>query len=371
MTIVCVSGFTLTSERGTPCHLMRAMAERVPIIYINPPHSYARARQQPSTDGEGLQVITPTLPTTFRFLPRRWRRWLVSLLSVPQVVRRIAPDLHPPVVLWSYLGELTLPLRRALKAEILCYHRLDDYAVLLPKDRPLERAIEAKADLLFVVSATLQEQYARQGRTAILLPNGVDLAHFSQALKEGTEVPKELASLPSPRIGFVGFVDPLWVDTELLLALAWARPDWSVVIVGPTERWRLPSDVPPNLHLLGARPYRSVPCYLKGMDVCLVPFRENAVSRAASPLKLYEYLAAGRAVVSTPVPDLTFLGSVVRSARSQDEFLTAIEASLPLAHDPIEQQRRLEVAAQHSWQQRAQVALAWIEKVLTVSRRGS
>jgi hypothetical protein len=104
------------------------------------------------------------------------------------------------------------------------------------------------------------------------------------------------------------------------------------------------------------------------MDVCLVPFRENAVSRAASPLKLYEYLAAGRAVVSTPVPDLTFLGSVVRSARSQDEFLAAIEEVLPLAHDPIEQQRRLEVAAQHSWQQRAQVALKWIEKALTASK---
>jgi glycosyltransferase involved in cell wall biosynthesis len=348
---------------------MRAMAERVPVLYINPPHSYARARQQPSTDGEGLQVITPTLPTTFRFLPRRWRRWLVSLLSVPQVVRRIAPDLHPPVVLWSYLGELTLPLRRALKAEILCYHRLDDYAVLLPKDRPLERAIEAKADLLFVVSATLQEQYARQGRKAILLPNGVDLAHFSQALKEGTEVPEDLTSLRSPRIGYVGIVDPLWwVDMELLIGLARVRPDWSVVLIGPTEKRRLSFNVPSNLHLLGARPYRLVPRYLKGMDVCLVPFKKNAVTQACSPLKLYEYLAAGRAVVSTPVPDLTFLGSVVRSARSQDEFLAAIEEVLPLAHDPIEQQRRLEVAAQHSWQQRAQVALKWIEKALTASK---
>jgi len=131
MTIVCVSRVTLTSERGTPCHLMRAMAERVPVIYINPPHSYARARRQLSTDVKELRVITPVLPTTFRFLPRRWRRWLVSLLSVPQVVRRVAPDLHPPVVLWSYLSELTLPLQRALKAEILCYHRLDDYAILL------------------------------------------------------------------------------------------------------------------------------------------------------------------------------------------------------------------------------------------------
>jgi glycosyltransferase involved in cell wall biosynthesis len=266
------------------------------------------------------------------------------------------------------LGELTLPLRRALKVEILCYHRLDDYAVLLPKDRPLERAIEAKADLLFVVSMPLQEQYARQGRKAILLPNGVDLAHFSQALNEKTEVPKDLASLPSPRIGFVGLVDPLWVDTELLVSLARARPDWSVVVIGDTKKWRVPTDAPKNLHILGPRPYARVPHYLKGMDVCLVPFRNNAVSQAASPLKLYEYLAAGRAVVSAPVPDLAFLGSVVRSAQNRDEFLIAIEEVLPLAHDPTEQKQRLEVAAQHSWQQRAQVALGWIEKALTASK---
>jgi len=368
MTIVCVSSITLISERGTPCHLMRAMAERVPVIYINPPHSYARARRQLSTDVKELRVITPALPTTFRFLPRRWRRWLVSLLSVPQVVRRVAPDLHPPVVLWSYLSELTLPLQRALKAEILCYHCLDDFAILSPKDRPLERSIEVKADLLFVVSMPLQEQYARQGRKAILLPNGVDLAHFSQALNEKTEVPKDLASLPSPRIGFVGLVDPLWVDTELLVSLARARPDWSVVVIGDTKKWRVPTDAPKNLHILGPRPYARVPHYLKGMDVCLVPFRNNAVSQAASPLKLYEYLAAGRAVVSAPLPDLAFLGSVVRSARNRDEFLIAIEEVLPLAHDPTEQKRRLEVAAQHSWQQRAQVALGWIEKALTASK---
>jgi len=365
MTIVCVSSITLTSERGTPCHLMRAMAERVPVFFINPTHSLARARRLPSTDGEGLQVITPTLPTTFHFLPRRWRRWLVSLLAAPQVMRRLARDLRPPVVLWSYLSELTLPLWRVLKAEILCYHRLDDFAALCPKDRPLEQAIELRADLLFVVSVPLQEQYARQGRKAILLPNGVDLAHFSQALKEETEVPEELASLPSPRIGFIGLVEPLWVDTELLVSLARARPDWSVVVIGDTKKWRVPSDAPKNLHILGPRPYSRVPHYLKGMDVCLVPFRNNAVSQAASPLKLYEYLAAGRAVVSTPVPDLAFLGSVVRSARSQDEFLAAIKEALLLAHDPTERQRRLEVAAQHSWQQRAQVALEWIEKALS------
>jgi glycosyltransferase involved in cell wall biosynthesis len=158
------------------------------------------------------------------------------------------------------------------------------------------------------------------------------------------------------------------VDTELLVSLARARPDWSVVVIGDTKKWRVPTDAPKNLHILGPRPYARVPHYLKGMDVCLVPFRNNAVSQAASPLKLYEYLAAGRAVVSAPLPDLAFLGSVVRSARNRDEFLIAIEEVLPLAHDPTEQKRRLEVAAQHSWQQRAQVALGWIEKALTASK---
>lgn len=369
MTVVCVSAFTLTSERGTPCHLMRAMAKLVLTIYINPPHSYFRWRKMSKqtdqgVDGTDMKVLTPVLPTTFRFLPRPLRRKMVSALATPLILRKLEGLLHQPVVLWSYLGELTLPLHKWLRADLLCYHRLDDYSVMLPKERPLEAAIEERADLLFAVSPALQQRYWQQGRKAFLLPNGADIAHFAQALSDKVKVPDDLSSIPSPRIGFIGTVDPLWVDTDLLVRLADARPDWSVVVIGPTSGWQPPDALPRNLHLLGKRPYKILPHYLKGLDVCLIPFKDNAVSRAASPLKLYEYLAAGRAVISTTALDPTTLPSVVGRARDLGDFIAAISAMLPLAHDPKEQQLRLAVAAQHSWDQRAETALANVKRAL-------
>ncbi|MFN3420213.1 MAG: hypothetical protein ACK40X_00625 [Armatimonadota bacterium] len=369
MTIICVSTVTLMSQRGTPCHLMKAMAEQVPVLFINPPHSLARWRRErkrllAQTGNTNLQIVTPIVPTTFRFLPRRLRRWIVALLATPQLLEGIRKCAKPPFVLWSYLSELTLPLVRGLKVSLLCYHQLDDFSSLLPEDEPLEKLIEREADLLFVVSPILQERYAKQGRQAILLPNGVDVQHFSQALSPNVSIPEELAKLPSPRIGFVGAVAPAWVDTELLLQIARCRPNWSIIVIGPLWDWRPPQNPPPNCHFLGARPYQIIPFYLKGLDVCLILFKDNAITRAASPLKLYEYLAAGRAVVTSPIPDQANFSSVTWLAQTAEEFLHAIEEALKVANDPKEQQRRLSAVSQHSWQQRAQTALFHVQQIL-------
>ena len=370
MTVVCCSSITLTSERGTPCHLMRAMAKYVPVIYINPPHSYKRWLKEREElrreiDRLNIRVITPVLPTTFRFLPRKVRRKLVAFLSMPQVYQQVTQTLTQPVVLWSYLSELTFAIHRCLKPTILCYHVLDDFSVLSPKDRYLEAAIENLADLLFVVSPALQERYAKQGRQVFLLPNGVDVQHFTQALSPDISVPQDLAKLSSPRIGFVGMVNPAWVDTSLLLQIAQSRPEWSVVIIGPLSDWSPPRNLPPNCHFLGVRPYQTVPFYLKGLDVCLIPFKDNAITRAASPLKLYEYLAAGRAVVSCFLPDLENLPpGVVWQADNLNDFLLSIEEAITKANDPKEQQRRLNAVSPHSWENRAQEVLKILNNTL-------
>lgn len=315
-------------------------------------------------NGLNMKVVTPVLPITFRFLPRRLRRKLIALLATLQVHRQIVEDLKEPLVLWSYLNELTIALRRRLKPALLCYHCLDDFAVLLPKERYLEKMIENLADLLFVVSPTLQQRYAIQGRQAFLLPNGVDVDHFAQALSPDTCVPEDMANLSSPRIGFVGTVDPAWVDTEILLQIAQARPDWSVIIIGHLVNWYQPKKLPPNCFFLGARPYQTIPAYLKGLDVCLIPFKDNAITRSASPLKLYEYLAAGRAVVTSPVPDQLNFSPVTWLAQTTEEFLRAIEEALKVANDYREQQRRLSIVSQHSWQQRAKTALSHVQHAL-------
>jgi glycosyltransferase involved in cell wall biosynthesis len=192
----------------------------------------------------------------------------------------------------------------------------------------------------------------------------VDVEHFSSALRDGMTIPSDLASLPSPRIGFVGTIDPLWVNLQLLDQLARLRPEWSVVLIGPLSKQISQRDLPPRLVYLGPRPYSALPGYLKGLEVCLIPFRDNSISRSASPLKLYEYLAAGREVVTTPVPDPGPLAPYVRVAEGGLGFVRVIEEVLPGVGDPKASWRRVEAVREHSWDRRAESALQEIRRAL-------
>lgn len=345
---------------------MRAFAKKAKVVFINPVHSLQRWRKQKGLDSppSNLTLLTPVLPTTFRFLSRSLRRQLVARWALPSLVKKLQAVLSAPVVLWTYLSELALPLAQFLRPSLLCYHCLDDFSSLIPADRPLESLIERHADLLFAVSPALQERYSREGRRSLLLPNGVDIEHFSAALRDKITVPSDLSSLPSPRIGFVGTIDPLWVDLQLLDQLARLRPEWSVVLIGPLSKQMSRRDLPPHLIYLGPRPYSTLPGYLKGLEVCLVPFIDNSISRSASPLKLYEYLAAGREVVTTPVPDPGPLAPYVRIAEGGPDFVQAIEAALPWAGDAKACWQRVEAVREHSWDRRAELALQEIQKAL-------
>ncbi len=373
MTILCVSFVSFSSNRGTPCHLMRALAKRAKVVFVNPVHSLQRWRKQKSLGAppSNLTVLTPVLPTTFRFLSRSLRRQLVARWAIPPLVKKLQSVLNTPVVLWTYLSELALPLTQFLKPSLVCYHCLDDFSSLIPEDRPLESLIEGRADILFAVSPALQERYAQEGRSSFLLPNGVDIEHFSSALSDRVSAPLDLASLPSPRIGFVGTIDPLWVDLQLLDQLAGLRPEWSIILIGPLSKQMSQRDLPSRLIYLGSRPYSALPGYLKGLDVCLIPFRDNRISRSASPLKLYEYLAAGREVVTTPVPDPGPLSPYVRMAERGPDFVRAIEEALPMAGDPKACWRKVEAVREHSWDRRAELALQEIQKALEARERDS
>lgn len=368
MTIVYVSGFTLMSNRGTPCHFARALAKFVPTIYINPPHSYARWRSIKNYNFKNepmISVITPILPTTFRFIPRRMRLKLVSTLATYQISQILKTLLSYPVILWSDISELTLKLHKLVKPSLFCYHCLDDISVWNPKNLHLQEALEVKADLIFADSLPLQQRYFQRGRHAILLRTGVNSIHFMQALNAATPIPDDLKVIPSPRIGYVGSIHAFRVDINLLVKLAKARPDWSIVLIGPIEKGlEIDRYLLPNLHFLGMRPYEDLPCYLKGLDVCLIPFLDTPAGRASNPLKLYEYLAAGRPVVSTPVPDLGELRPFVEIARSVEEFIAAILKLLPSSRDIEAQRERTTAAAQHSWENRARAALEVIKEAL-------
>jgi glycosyltransferase involved in cell wall biosynthesis len=179
---------------------------------------------------------------------------------------------------------------------------------------------------------------------------GVDVAHFGKARDGFTPVPDDLAQLKGPVLGYFGVVDER-MDYELVAKLADANPDWSVVIVGPAIKVD-PAEFPkrPNLHFLGGRDYKDLPAICKAFDVCLMPFAMNEHTQFINPTKSLEYMATGREIISSAVPDvISNFGSVVKVAHSHDEFIQFCRAAVEQP-DQAAIDRGLKMAAEHSWE---------------------
>jgi UDP-galactopyranose mutase len=168
-----------------------------------------------------------------------------------------------------------------------------------------ERWLFEHADVVFTDSHSLCRHKRRTMRRSNIYPmlSSVDLAHFECAREQLLE-PADQDELPRPRVGFLGVIDER-VDVQLLGALASTRPDLQFVMVGPfvsLDPTTLPQN--PNLHWLGAKPKDQLLAYLAGWDVAMLPLVCNDATQFMSPSKTAEYLAAGKPVVSTPIPNV-------------------------------------------------------------------
>ncbi|MBE7218059.1 MAG: UDP-galactopyranose mutase [Caulobacteraceae bacterium] len=239
-------------------------------------------------------------------------------------------------VCWYYtpmmLGFSRRLAERAACVVYDCMDELSNFRFAPPRLRALEQDLFDLADVVFTGGWSLYE--AKRGRHANIhpFPSSVDRAHFAAARAPG-EDPADQAPLPRPRFGYYGVIDER-MDLELLGALADARPEWSLVMVGPVVKVA-PEDLPrrPNLHYLGAKTYAELPAYLRGWDVAIAPFAINEATRFISPTKTPEYLAGGKPVVSTAIVDVKrHYGDLaaVRIADDHAAFAAACETALEM-----------------------------------------
>jgi glycosyltransferase involved in cell wall biosynthesis len=191
----------------------------------------------------------------------------------------------------------------------------------------MERRLMERSDFVVVSSSRLYETKRRFNPNTFLVTHGVDVAHFRKACLEDTVRPADCAELRHPVIGFFGLIAD-WVDLEIVRFLAVARPEWSLLLIGEVQTDISALSELPNVHLVGRRPYSSLPGYCKAFDIAILPFVVNELTLAANPLKLREYLAAGLPVVATPLPEVRKLEGLVRMATTAKDFLDQIEALL-------------------------------------------
>jgi glycosyltransferase involved in cell wall biosynthesis len=298
--------------------------------------------------------------------------WTITLGQIKRFLTEHAFD--QPIV-WTYQPE-TVEILDRLPADLVVYDCVDEHAAVpyyasSPKRaealRRAEVALMEKADLVITTSRYLYERKRRHNHHTYLVHNVADADHFGQAMSDKTSIAKEVAQLTHPIAGFVGAISSYKLDTKLLEYAARACPDWQFVLIGPIGFDDQTTDVSmlskkANVHLLGTRPYQDLPRYIKAFDVCIIPYQINDYTMGVLPIKLFEYLASGRPVVTTDLPSFADYCDLVHIADTQEEFVRLLSEAV--AHDTASQrERRLAVARENTWEKRTAQILALIAQV--------
>jgi hypothetical protein len=259
---------------------------------------------------------------------------------------RFRSDFRSPRILYDYVDDLhTFP---------------GNYSHLLRDHRQMLR--DAKA--VFVTAKSLYDEVLPGRPDAVLCPNGVDYEHFSRARQTSDAPPPQdilkLLDAGKPLIGYHGAL-AAWFDYDLLDRAATAREELNFVLIGPDHDHTLPEALLklPNIHWLGMKPYHDLPDYLRHFDAAMIPFRLTDISHATSPIKLFEYFAAGKPTVTTAMQESMRYPGILIAADPQD-FIVKLTQALELRTDPGFLELSDRTARQNTWEERSRQILTVI-----------
>ena len=333
-----------------------------------------------------LYVCSPLIMPPFG----SWLRHQLNLRFLLPMLRRVVRNLDfDPTVVWTFLPTDTVAsFVRMLRgpAGVVVYYCIADFAELTPNREDIlmsEREIIELSDIIFAQGPHLAEHCSRTGKRAEVFPFGVNIDRFSRngrppgpAAQEvalssksngGSSAASLMKALPRPVIGYVGGIHKFF-DVEMLTAMARSRPEWSFVLVGPLQTSAGELKRLTNVHLAGQRPHEELAEYIRGFDVGIVPYLFNTYTATVVPTKINEYLAMGKPVVSTNLPEVSNFngkhGVIITSPNRAKEFVTSIERALLTGGEESSVTRRREVAALHDWEARYERMSLLIEQEL-------
>ena len=311
-------------------------------------------------------IVHPmVIPWHHRPIARAFNRW-----SLTRAIRRALSDVgsrQPPILVTGSPPSVSVFGRLDEIATV--YYCMDDF-LHLPEVSPemlgpLEEELLLRVDaVVATANALVQAKRPRSGR-AYYLPQGVNFEHFAGP----RAIPEEIAALPRPLIGFAGGLTTP-VDLSLVKRLSDEFPTASIVLVGPVRLDPTPLRAP-NVHILGARPYRDLPAYVQAFDVGIIPYVLNPHTVAVDPLKLLEYLAAGVPVVTTDLPEVRKYRDAVAIAPDHDAFVREVRRAVTDGSGTRAERQR--IAREHGWDRRAAAFVDILEEIIqrTTSTAGA
>lgn len=331
------------------------VAPPIDISYALRSRTMANALRQPrlwTVEQGAIAVIRP-----LKFWPNSWR-WGRKLNEAFHrfMVRRASARLgFQSPLLWindHAAGHLVGSMGECG----VVYDVTDDWTCLTQASAARARVVAQdlelcrRADAVIVCSEHLKEMKRHLARSVTLIPNGVDTAHYAPPRVVSDAVARETERWVHPVLGYTGTVHPDRVDVNLVEAIALRMPEATLALVGPVMLE--PSDLQrlgrmANIRIVGAQPYASMPEWMQAFDACIVPHVCSAFTESLNPIKLWEYFAVGKPIISTPVAGFRDYPKLVYLAKDAEGFAAAhAKASL---EDPILAVQRRAVAQANSW----------------------
>ncbi|MHA2090976.1 MAG: glycosyltransferase [Candidatus Kariarchaeaceae archaeon] len=236
---------------------------------------------------------------------------------------------------------------------VLIYNPVDRYSefsfVDSEKIANYERHLASKSDAIICTSDAIRKDLEPYNNHCFTVTHGVDVNQFNSALQNNS-VPEDIRNIRGPIIGFIGGLAD-WVNLDLILDVAIHYPDANVVLIGkknPDVKGLVPLERQSNVHFLGYKDHKILPDYLKYFTVCLIPYVINERLVAVDPIKLREYLALGKPVVSVDLPEVRKLQDVVYIGENNKDFVDKIGKAM-MEDNPSLTEERIRAAWRSDW----------------------
>jgi teichuronic acid biosynthesis glycosyltransferase TuaH len=347
-------------------HMAERLTAHAPVLYVDPPVSHLTRFNKPavagSIRGERLRELGPRLARfTPLVAPKPEHPAMLGLTTrvvrrqLRGAVRRLGGDVQAVVSTWLFVDAYGVcgERRRVYWWQDDPVGAAEHWGAGADRLARAERRLAEASDLIVAVNEHAVERWVGRGRPTAYLPNGCDAEFFASV--DEAAAPADV-DLEGPIAGFVGHLNS---RTDLSLLEAVADAGVSLLLIGPKEPAFEPERFARlaarhNVRYLGPRPFEELRSYLKVIDVGLVPYGATEFNKYSFPLKTLEYLAAGRAVVSTPLPAVCSLETdLVSLADTPADFASVVARDARLGRAPELVDRRRAFALRHSWGERA------------------
>jgi len=358
--IICFPIIDWNFRFQRPQHLMSKFAKKGHrVFYLTVSLRPLNKSYEMKTISENIYQVELRSPKLFDIYKDKLNGSLIT--EVMESIKNLKNDLKIDAVSFVEFptwAPLVLELRNQYGFNIIfdCLDDFTGFSNVTKERRNEEKNLLQKSDLVIATSSYLLKKVMKETSKSLFLPNAGDFEHFNKSTEN------LLKDFRKPIVGYFGSIAE-WFDKDLIEFLANKRPDLTFVFIGYT----FGSDIRKleeleNVHFLGEMPYSELPKYLCGFDVCLIPFKNVPLIEATHPVKIYEYMAAGKPVIATKMIELLPMADLCYVAEDKDNFLKKLDNALN-ENDEKLKTRRMEFASKNTWDDRFNLLYSELNKI--------